>query len=82
MELDVFLQSEALFVFTPGEDGFVGLLRMVAADTNLALMLLFCRRVEARKLFQNRRHDELAGMILCVQMTQLTSTTVKLMDAR
>lgn len=37
VELDVLLQSEALLVFTPGEDGFVVLLRVVAADKKLSL---------------------------------------------
>lgn len=47
VELDVLLQSEALFVFTPGEDGFVVLLLVVTADTNAAcsiLMLLLCQQ--------------------------------------
>lgn len=35
VELDVFLQSEALSVVTPGKDGFVVLLFVVTGDTNV-----------------------------------------------
>lgn len=35
VELDVFLQFEALSVVTPGKDGFVVLLFVVTRDTNV-----------------------------------------------
>lgn len=35
VKLDVFLQSEALSVVTPGKDGFVLLLLVVTGDTNV-----------------------------------------------
>lgn len=82
MELDVLLQSESLLVFTLAEDGFLVLLRMVAADTNVALMLLLCRHAGARKLFQNIRDEELTDMIFSKQMTQLNYTTMMLVEVQ